>query len=77
MESNLPGSQTVFEQARGVLAERLDVDPDTAAHILDRVAQREGISAVEIAANVVASCTGEACLPRDLYAKDHGYESAA
>jgi hypothetical protein len=74
---HLPEPEAVFEQARGVLAQRLEVDLETAGHILDRVARREGVSRTELAADVVASCTGEAYVPRDLYGNGHGYESAA
>ena len=67
----------IFEQARGVIAARLDVDPDTAAHILERVSQRERISRDELAADVLASCTdSRVALPRDLYTNGYGFESA-
>ena len=67
----------VVEQARGVIAARLEVDPETAADILTRVAQREGLSRDQLAANVVASCTSlHVRLPRDLYTNGYGYEPA-
>ncbi len=47
----------VVEQARGVIAARLEVDPETAGNILARVAKREGLSREELAADVIASCT--------------------
>lgn len=63
----------IVQQARGVIAARLDVDIETAALILDRVAHREKVGRDELAADVVASCTNSVVgLPRDLYT----YESA-
>ena len=47
----------VVAQARGVIAARLGVDPETAGNILARVAKREGLSRDELAADVIASCT--------------------
>jgi len=77
MERSLADAEALVEQACGVLASRLEVDPETAGHILDRVSQREGVSQAELAANVIASCTGSASVPRDLYTNGHGYEAAA
>jgi ANTAR domain-containing protein len=71
-------SETVFEQARGVIAARLDIDPDFAGRIIDRVARQEGVSRSQIAADIVASCTdSRVYLPRTLYPNGHAYESAA
>ena len=68
----------VVEQAHGVIAARLEVDADTAADILLRVAQREGLSRDQLAANVVASCTSSHVrVPRDLYTNGYGYAPAA
>lgn len=77
MERSLAESEALVERACGVLANRLEVDPETAAHILDRVSRREGVSRAELAGNVIASCTESALLPRDPYRNGHGYESAA
>ena len=71
------GEFDLVEQAYGVIAARLDVDPETAALILDRVAQRERVARKDLAADVVASCTKEVLLPRDLYTNGRGYESLA
>lgn len=43
----------IVQQARGVIAARLDVDIETAALILDRVAHREKVGRDELAADVV------------------------
>jgi ANTAR domain-containing protein len=77
MEQSLAEPETLFQQACGVLAHRLEVDTETAGQILDRVARREGVSRTELAANVVTSCTQAAYLPHDLYASSHGCESTA
>jgi hypothetical protein len=77
MERSLADPEALFQLACGVLADRLEVDPETAGQILDRVARREGLSRTELAATVVDSCTQAAYLPRDLYTNSHGYESAA
>jgi hypothetical protein len=70
--------EAIFEQARGVVAVRLDIDPEAAGDMIDRVARREGVSRSEIAADIVASCTDNAVyLPRMLQAKGRAYESAA
>jgi len=71
-------SEALFEQASGVIAARLELDPETAGNILDRIAHREGVSRSQIAADVVASCTDSAVfLPRALYTNGHEYETAA
>jgi hypothetical protein len=68
----------LIEQARGVIAARLEVEPEAAAQILDRVAQREGLTTDELACDVLASCTHcDVSLPRDLYTNGYGYEPAA
>jgi hypothetical protein len=77
MERIFTEPEAVFEQACGVIAHRLEVDTETAGHILERVARREGVTTSELAADVVASCTRATFLPRDLYTNGHGYESAA
>jgi ANTAR domain-containing protein len=77
MKRSLAQPELLFQQACGVLAERLEVDPQTAGQILGRVARREGITEDELAATVVSSCTQTAYLPRDLYAYGHGHESVA
>jgi AmiR/NasT family two-component response regulator len=68
----------VVEHARGVLAERFGVGISTADSILKdvAVAQRRGV--MELAAEVVASCTTDATpLPRRLYVVNDGTEGAA
>lgn len=77
MERSLSEPEAIFRQACGVLAHRLEVDTETAGQILDRVARREGLSKIELAASVVDSCTQGAYLPSDLSVTGHGYESAA
>jgi hypothetical protein len=77
MERTLTEPEVLFEQACGVLAHRLEVDTETAGHILDRVACREGVTRAELAADIIASCIHAVSLPRDLYTNGHGYESAA
>lgn len=68
----------VVEQACGVIAARLEVEPATAANILVRVAEREGLTEDELAADVLASCTrSDVNLPHDLYVEGCGYEPAA
>jgi ANTAR domain len=72
------GESDLVEQAHGVIAARLDVDPETAAQILHRVAVREKITKKDLAADVVSSCTSDGIrLPRDLYTNGRGYESVA
>jgi ANTAR domain-containing protein len=77
MQRSVAEPEALFQQACGVLANRLEVDTETAGQILDRVARREGLSRTELAATVVNSCTQAAYLPRDLYTNGHSYESAA
>ena len=68
----------VVGRACGLIAARLEVEPETAATILARVAQREGLSTDELAAEVVASyASSDASLQRDLVTNDHGHEPAA
>lgn len=47
----------LVEQAGGVIAARVEVELGTAANILARVAEREGRTKDELAADVLASCT--------------------
>jgi hypothetical protein len=64
-------------QASGVIAARLDLDPDTASELLYGVAQRTGRSTDELAADVLAlPKTSQVTLPLDLNS-DHGYDPAA
>jgi hypothetical protein len=68
----------VVGQACGVIAARLEVEPETAATILARVAQREGLATDELAAEVLASCrAAHVRLPRDLFRNGRGDEPAA
>jgi hypothetical protein len=77
MERSFTEAEALFEQACGILACRLEIDREAAGQILDRVSRREGVSRGELVANVIASCTGSAVLPRDLSGNGYGYESAA
>jgi ANTAR domain len=66
------------EQACGVIAARLDLDPETAAELLCGVALRTGRSTDELAAEVLAlPKTSQVTLPLDLHRNHHGYDPAA
>jgi hypothetical protein len=70
--------EALFDQACGVVADRLNVNVETAGHIIDHVARRQAVSRAEVAADVVASCTdSRVFLPRELLTNGYGYESAA
>lgn len=63
-----PNPAAVIEHARGVLAERFGIGIKGADEILREVARQQGQDVRELAAEVVASCTTDACvLPRILY----------
>jgi hypothetical protein len=75
---DLVRNSDVIEQACGVISARLEVEPETAAKILIRVAKREGRPREELAADVLASCTrSDVWLPRDLWTDGYDYEPAA
>lgn len=78
MNEALDRSLVMFEQARGAVSVRLAVDVETAGHILESVARREGVSTLDLARDVLASCWDkETALPRDLYTNGHEYGTAA
>lgn len=62
--------------ACAVIAERLELDPETAAELLYGVAQRTGLSVDELAADVLASSMSSEG-SRALHTNDHDYEPAA
>lgn len=78
MDEALDRSLAMFEQARGAVSVRLEVDVETAGHILECVARREGVSPLDLARDVLASCwDSKTALPRDLYTNGHECGTAA
>jgi hypothetical protein len=77
MERSRFEADPLFERACGVLESRLEIDRRIAGDIIVRVARREALSPTELAKEIVASCTRDVSLPRELYGRGDGYESAA
>ena len=75
--SDHSGVAAVLEHARGVLAERFGVGISTADSILNDVARAQNRGVMELATEVVASCTSDVTpLPRRLYAVDESKGAA-